>query len=256
MNGGETISSPTPRAARLRNVLRGLSDVVFPPVCLHCEGLVVESRLRHLCARCEPLIARVRSPHCTTCGHPFYGEIEGERLCTHCDGLRPAYRRGRTVVLFKGPARALVHALKYHHALHVMPDIEAVIRGHAEILDYVRDAILVPVPLHPTKERHRGYNQGLLLAQAFARAAGGGTRVEPLLKRVRVTQSQTQFNREARRANLKNAFALSGVAPINPDHHYLLIDDVFTTGSTLNACAAVLREAGCLNLDVLTFGHG
>lgn len=243
-------------SASLTTLLHGLRDVVFPPVCLECGGLVKHVELRHICERCAPRIFFVRDPHCLTCGHPFFGQVEGERICPHCDGLHPAYREGRTCVLFKGPARHLVHTLKYNRGLHVLADIEAVIRRHPAILDYVRGKTLVPVPLHPAKQRSRGYNQSRLLAESFARAAGGDTQIVPFLQRVRETGSQTRLNRAARRSNLKNAFAPLPGAAINPDLTYLLVDDVFTTGSTLNACARVLRRAGCLNLDVVTFGHG
>lgn len=237
-------------------LLRGFTDIVFPPVCLQCGGLVEGGRLRHVCVRCEPLIHRVEPPSCTTCGSPFFGEVEGERMCPHCEGLRPLYGEGRTVTLFKGPARALVHELKYHHGHHVLADLEEVARGSAHVMEFIRGTVLVPVPLHPRKERERGYNQTVLLAGVLARAAGGATRVEPLLRRVVDTPSQTAFDRKARRANLKNAFALARGATINPSSPYTLVDDVFTTGSTLNSCSGVLRQAGALNLNVVTFGHG
>jgi predicted amidophosphoribosyltransferase len=82
------------------------------------------------------------------------------------------------------------------------------------------------------------------------------TRVQEPLRRVIDTPTQTALDRRTRRANLKNAFALRSGAAINPACHYILVDDVFTTGSTLNACAGVLRRAGCRKLDVVTFGHG
>ena len=91
---------------------------------------------------------------------------------------------------------------------------------------------------------------------ALARAAGPGARVESLLRREVDTVSQTHHDRRQRQANLKNAFALARPGELNPDQHIILVDDVFTTGSTLNSCALVLRRAGCLNLDVITFGHG
>lgn len=235
---------------------RGLAGVVFPPVCVHCRGLVETGPYGHVCEACADRIEFVAAPHCSTCGHPFYGAVEGERMCPHCEGLAPAYREGRTAVLLKGPVRALVHELKYHRGLHLLADIAAIFRARPELLDWVRGAVLVPVPLHPRKERDRGYNQSRLLADTLAAAAGGGTRVEALLGRAVDTPSQTGFDRQTRRDNLKNAFALASGAAITPGQHYLLVDDVFTTGSTLNSCAQVLRHAGCLNLDVITLGHG
>jgi ComF family protein len=241
----------------LTRCLRGLSDVVFPPVCVQCRALVEDGgEFRHLCASCAVQLHFVEPPHCSTCGHPFYGEVEGERMCPHCATLEPAYREGRTAVLFKGPARALIIELKYHHGLHVIADLAAIFRRAQRLCAFVRDAILVPVPLHARKERDRGYNQSLLLAMALAEAAGGRTRVEAILRRRVDTQTQTAFDRRTRQANLKNAFALAPGAAITPAQHYILVDDVFTTGSTLNSCASQLRRVGCLNLDVVTFGHG
>jgi len=240
---------------------RGVSDVVFPPVCVHCRGLVegegaAPGGFRHLCARCARQIDFVTEPHCLTCGHPFYGEVEGERLCPHCEGLAPAYREGRTAVLSKGPARALIHEFKYHRGIHVLGDMAEIFRRSPHVLALARGATLVPVPLHPRKERERGYNQSALLAAELARVAGGGARVRALLRRTVDTETQTHRDRRARQANLKNAFALARGAGLNPAQHLILVDDVFTTGSTLNSCALALRRAGCLNLDVVTFGHG
>ncbi len=236
---------------------RALRDVVFPPSCLHCGGLVTEvSPLRHLCEGCAPLILRVEPPACPCCGHPFFGEASGERLCVHCEGLLPAFREGRTAVLFRGPARALVHELKYRRGLFVLEDLAGLLATHPHTADFLRGAVLVPVPLHPRKHRERGYNQSHELAAAAAACLGAGTRVAQLLRRVSDTQTQTNLDREQRRANLKNAFALAPGAVITTDLRHVLLDDVFTTGSTLNACAAVLRRAGVVTVDVCTFGHG
>ncbi|HTX67160.1 MAG TPA: ComF family protein [Opitutaceae bacterium] len=234
---------------------RTAGDLLFPPVCVHCGGLVEGGALRHLCPRCERLVVVVRPPCCRICGHPFAGEAAGGRTCMHCAELEPLFREGRTCVLLRGPGRALVHALKYHHAPHVLEDMAVLIRA-AGVADHVRGAVLVPVPLHPRKERERGYNQSRLLAECLAAAAGGTTRVAEPLRRVVDTPTQTRLDRRTRQGNLKNAFALRGGAGINAADRYVLVDDVFTTGSTLNACAAVLRRAGALNLDVVTFGHG
>jgi ComF family protein len=177
-------------------------------------------------------------------------------MCPKCEGLDPAFREGRTAVLFKGPARALVIELKYHRGLHVLEDMAEIFRRATHVLELARGGVLVPVPLHPRKARERGYNQAMLLAETLARVAGAGTTVEPILRRVVDTETQTAFDRRTRMANLKNAFALANGAELNPSLHYLVVDDVFTTGSTLNSCARTLRRAGALNLDVITFGHG
>jgi ComF family protein len=149
-----------------------------------------------------------------------------------------------------------VHALKYRQGLHVLEDIAAVVAAVPGCADHLRGAVLVPVPLHPRKLRERTYNQSLLLAETFARVTGTAAGVALLLRRTVDTDSQTHYDRKARQQNLKNAFALVRGAAINAADRYVLIDDVFTTGSTLNACAKVLRRAGGVNVDVLTFGHG
>lgn len=236
--------------------MRDTLDVVFPPVCVHCAGVVEGGRLRHLCPACERELRIATAPHCTTCGHPFEGEMLGNRECPHCELLVPEFGEGRTAVLLKGAGRSLVHALKYHHGLHILGDLTAIMASVPGYAEYLRDTVLVPVPLHPRKLRERGYNQGRLLAECCAQAVAGQAQIKELLVRVTDTISQTHFDRATRQQNLKNAFALAPGATINPRLNYLLVDDVFTTGSTLNACATVLRRAGCERLDVITFGHG
>ncbi len=243
-------------ATRWQQVGRGLADVVFPPVCVHCRGLVEDSPLRQVCATCAEQITVITDPRCMTCGHPFFGELEGERMCPHCADLAPAFREGRAIVLLKGPARALVHEFKYHHGLHVLEDMAVLFARSPGLAEWIDGATLVPVPLHARKERERGYNQSQLLAECLNRATGGRAEVCNLLRRLADTETQTHRDKRDRQANLKNAFALAEGVTISPGHQYLLIDDVFTTASTLNSCARVLRRAGGLNLDVITFGHG
>lgn len=237
-------------------LVRGFGDVVFPPTCVHCRGLVAsESTYRHLCFKCASQLDYVHAPHCSTCGHPFYGVVEGERMCPHCEGLAPAFNEGRTAVLLKGPARALVHELKYHRGLHVVADMEEIFRRAPRVLELARGAVIVPVPLHSRKARERGYNQSALIAESLARVAENAV-VRDLLRRTVDTVSQTHHDRRTRQSNLKNAFALAPGVTISAAQHYLLVDDVFTTGSTLNSCAQTIRRAGGLKLDVVTFGHG
>ncbi len=236
--------------------LDGVVDLAFPRSCVACASLVEGDRFRHLCERCAGQLSFVQGPACVTCGHPFFGASEVDHLCPHCEGLAPAFNRGKTALLCRGPARDLVHELKYHRGVYLRDDIEVIFRNCPSLIELARGAVLVPVPLHPRKLRERGFNQSAMIAEALLRAADGEARIETALVRDIDTQSQTAFDRRTRMANLKNAFALSPKAIINCTHHYILVDDVFTTGSTLNGCARVLRRAGALNLDVVTFGHG
>jgi ComF family protein len=240
----------------LRFWRRGIEDVVFPPVCLHCRGLVEGGAYRHLCVRCASAIEFARRPLCPTCGHPHYGSLEGDRQCPHCINLDPAYGQGRTAVLLRGPVRSLLIEFKYRGGRYVLGDLATMLAQSRDVIDHVRDAVLVPVPLHPRRQRERGYNQSELLARVLAMAAGGATRTEKALRRISDTRSQTSFGRRARQANLKNAFALSSRGILNPRLRHILVDDVFTTGSTLNSCARMLRRAGCKRLDVVTLAHG
>lgn len=242
--------------ALVETAWRAATDLVFPRSCVACAGVVEENDYRHLCPRCAAQLAWVSTPGCETCGHPFYGAVGGEAICVHCQGLDPAFRRGRTAVLCRGPARALIHELKYRRGLHVLEDFETIFRRCPAVLEICRGAVLVPVPLHRRKFRERGYNQSALIAEALVRASDDAARVGFWLERQVDTISQTGFDRRARQENLKNAFALAVDADIKTHAHIVLVDDVFTTGSTLNGCARVLRRAGCLNLDVVTFGHG
>jgi ComF family protein len=182
--------------------------------------------------------------------------IEENRLCPHCETLVPQFGEGKTAILLQGPGRSLVHALKYHHGLHVLEDITAIMRRATGYADWLRGAVLVPVPLHSRKRRERSYNQSLLLAECCVQATDGQTEVQELLRRIVDTESQTHYDRDTRQENLKNAFALAPGATINPVQRYVLVDDVFTTGSTLNSCSTALRRRGALSIDVVTFGHG
>lgn len=240
------------KAKRLGNALL---DVAFPASCAGCGGLVDGSPLSHVCDRCFARIHVIEDPRCLTCGYPFFGEAESHGDCQHCVKLRPRFSRGWAVALFRGPIRDLIYALKYNDGLWALDDLGRIAEYAEGLGDFLDDGILVPVPLHARKQRERGYNQSALLAESIA-SRFAGVRLESILERVIDTPSQTQFNRDERYRNLRNAFSLVPKRAIDPAQRYIIVDDVFTTGSTLNACAAALRKAGAKRVDVLTLGHG
>lgn len=158
-------------------------------------------------------------------------------------------------MLVEGVARDLVHAFKYEGARYLIKDFRRLFEMNAEIKAYIREAILVPVPLHPRKLRERGFNQSLELCKQLA-AIESSASIADVLKRVVDTPSQTLFSREKRLKNLRKAFVLEEDANVSPEDRYIIVDDVFTTGSTLNSCARPLKKAGIQRIDILTLGHG
>ena len=234
--------------------LESFLDLLYPRSCVHC-GEAAEGGFPHLCAPCSRRIHWVRAPACPVCGHPFFGMMEADRTCPHCLTLRPAFGSGCTGVLVRGPVRALVHGIKYRRELHLLRDVRLALERAEELLAFAAGAVLAPVPLHPRKRRERGFNQSRLLAELLASLAGAEAVEEPLV-RVVDTESQTRFDRRQRRENLKNAFAISPGFALSRKKRYVLVDDVFTTGSTLNACAITLRRGGARQVDVATLGHG
>ncbi len=181
--------------------------------------------------------------------------LAGPRVCPHCTELDPLFEQGKTLFLAKGPARSIIHVLKYQHGFYALEDVKTMIARTPYYKNYFKGAILVPVPLHSTKERERGFNQSLMIAKSLNEATTAKG-LQELLVRTVYTQTQTQLSRVARLQNVKNAFALASDAVVIPNRTYILIDDVFTTGSTLNSCAAVLLEAGATQIKVATLGHG
>lgn len=209
---------------------------------------------RWICDECSAGIDWVNEPACLTCGYPFHGILAVSRQCPHCNDLDPSWSEGRTLALYSGPTRELIQHFKYKGARHLIHDIQVLCRQSPGLIEWLQGATLVPVPLHKRKLRERGYNQSLLIARMLARAIGGS--VADVLQRVKDTQTQTRLSRQKRAGNMRKAFSLRADAVLDPSATYVVVDDVFTTGATLNACCATLAAAGVSTLRVLTLAHG
>lgn len=181
--------------------------------------------------------------------------MASDRACPKCKELKPVYNEGRTVILVEGVSRELIHGFKYNGSTFLLRDFQAIFENCRWLPSYLEGARLVPVPLHPRKFRERGFNQSEELCRAL-------TRIQPtaslanILVRTIDTPSQTRFSRKERLRNLKMAFRLAPGVSLNPEDRYIIVDDVFTTGSTVNSCARVLRKERIQRIDILTLGHG
>ena len=225
----------------LKDRLRPLLDVVFPPRCVYCGGLG-----SYLCHRCREEARLIGSAICIRCGNPM--TVRG--VCSHCRVDPPEPLRGiRGLFFYKGPIGQSIRSLKYHGVRGLAP----ILGGY--LADYLREHpipidALIPVPLHPERQAARGFNQSELLARAVTEVLNIPTRTD-ILRRVRATQSQIFLNRAQRRRNVAGAFAVAHGVDLR-GRTLLLIDDVATTGATLRACALPLHEAGAEAVWALT----
>lgn len=240
-------------ATRWRRAVEALTQLVFPRVCAACEGALDDHERGVVCGRCWSRVRRLREPQCARCGHP--ARMRGD--CPGCALLPPFVRAARSYCWVPDDtSSAMLAALKYHGWVAVAESLGERMARLPWPPDVLAErAALLPVPLAAEKQRARGYNQAEALAGAVARAWGIPVWTDVIL-RTRATPSQTRLTPGERLANVHGAFSLGAdAAPRIRGRHLVLVDDVLTTGATLNACATVLFEAGARTLSYLTFGR-
>jgi ComF family protein len=235
---------------RLGQVLRLFLDMLIPPRCPSCGAITSEQGA--LCADCWQHLRFLGPPHCACCGQPFPLDVGAEARCPRCLTRPPRFDRARAVFRYDEASRPLI--LRFKHA-----DRIAVARPFARWMARAGGALLaeadllVPVPLHPWRLFRRRYNQAALLALELSRLSG--VPVWPdALRRIRATPPQGRLSGRARHRNVRGAFRLRQPQAV-AGRRILLIDDVMTTGATLEECARLLRMGGASGVDVLTLAR-
>lgn len=239
---GRTVLS---RAARLA------LDIALPTLCVSCREPVDGEGV---CALCWARLSFIERPYCPRLGIPFVYDPGPDMLSMEAIASPPAYLRARAAVRYDDVARTLVHALKYQDRTDLAPAMGRwMTRAGGELL--AGADMLVPVPLHWRRAWRRRYNQSGALARVIERQSGVKVRGE-VLRRVRATEQQIGLSRAQRATNVQGAFQVS------PDRQsdvqgrrIILIDDVLTSGATLDACARALLRAKAAQVDVLVFAR-
>lgn len=233
-----------------RQIGRSLVDGVLPPRCLACGEIVGEPD--SLCGRCWAAMTFFAPPWCAVCGLPFPHPMGEGAVCAECARERASWDRARAVMRYDKHSRRLVLALKHADRTHLAKALGGWMhRAGGEILD--RADFIVPVPLHWTRLFARRYNQAGLLAHAI-HAAGGPPVAPDWLVRRRRTPSQGRLGALARARNVRGAFALRPGRSV-AGKRLVIVDDVLTTGATIEECARVLRREGAGFVGVLTLAR-
>ncbi|MBU5638067.1 ComF family protein [Geomonas sp. Red69] len=240
--------------------LRPLLDLLFPPLCHACKGAIPVAGADSvpprplICAGCLGKISFLESPLCTLCGAPFATDRGSDHLCGACLA-HPPFHTCRSAAVLEGPLQDLIHRFKYGGKMHLADPLGVLTFQRVE--QFLRQAgadCVVPVPLHRKRLRQRGYNQSQLLAEVLGKKLKV-PQVVGNLRRLRWTEPQTGLDAGDRVTNVKDAFGV-GEPKALAGKRVLLVDDVFTTGSTLGACVDALREAEVAAVAAVTVARG
>jgi len=232
-----------------------LLDWFYPPHCYHCGVPLSGTRGSLLCAACARWLAdaRIAEPGCPVCGLAYDDDSEPGAPCVNCLARDPNFDVARGVFTYAGPAAPLIRAFKFYGQFFLGPRLLDQVFESGWMPPGLEGAnVVVPVPLHPRRERERGYDQARILARSLARHL----RLPMLpraLRRVRYTDQQALLSSRQRWENVRGAFA-PGRHPVERKN-VLLVDDVMTTGATASECAHVLKKAGARGVCVLTLAR-
>lgn len=253
----------------LQRISQEFLHTVFPPKCLIC-GDYYDSRQAHagldasypfsdltelyFCEPCRKDLTPIAPPFCSRCGLPFVSREGDNHTCSECLLEKKYFRRARAFGIYEGSLMESIHMLKYRKKSSLARPLSALAREtFFQFWDVGEIDLLVSVPLHVKRLRERGFNQAYLLIRSWAKK--DGITLDGLtLCRSRRTEPQTTLSRPERRKNIKGAFSLRHSEKIM-GRKILLVDDVYTTGATVNECARVLMKAGAEFVDVLTLAR-
>ena len=235
------------------NLLRFSLDLLFPDICRCCGCLVEESPLvRGICRECLLEVEYLETNVCCRCGTPFPRGVLGGHHCSACLKKPPSYDRAVSIAVYDKTVRKLLRNLKYGADTRTTPALRTISAPflQAESCNY---DLIIPVPLSRSRLRQRGLNQSLVLARILF--ADSRRLIRPtVLRRVRNTVPQTGLGGEERRRNLKGAFQVYDMKAVS-GKHIVLVDDVYTTGTTVEECSRTLKIGGAARVEVVTFAR-
>lgn len=239
----------------LSEIARAGLNLVFPIYCQGCGTKLPYHNRKYLCRGCLEQIGFNRPPFCIRCGRPLSGEEDIKTLCPDCLNQSHYFERAWQCCQYQGLTKELIHKFKYERRLFLKgPLVELLDSFTRNYIDYKEIDAIIPVPLHRVKINRRGFNQAALLSEGLSRKLGVDFLISSLLK-IKKTRPQANLNKMERLSNIKGAFRAKEDADLK-GKRLLLIDDVFTTGTTADECSKVLTAAGAKAVWVLALARG
>lgn len=235
---------------------RQLADLVYPPdiYCIGCSRPLAPGRLYSMCDDCLAEISWANGKLCAGCGRPLE-EWYPDRFCSECINRDRSFDAGMTCFLYKDTERNVIKDLKYHGKSYLARILSEIMADKADA-SHAECDIIIPVPMYRKKEKSRGYNQAGLLAEFLADRLGIPYR-DDILIRKRDTQPMNRLNSRERRRNLDDAFCIrQGTEAGIKGRRIMLVDDIFTTGTTTEKCSSVLKAGGALSVTVMSLASG
>ncbi len=225
-------------------------DLVYPPCCALCKVRIYDDR-EVVCEECVLALLPIDAPYCERCGQSLGGPVA---TCAACPGRTFYFDGALSGFEFNRPLQDLIHQLKYRNRPGIGRFLGSLLGKRVERdPDFPHITAVVPVPLHPLRKRERGYNQSEYIAQGISDETGVPI-LEDGLVRNRNTPTQTSLTPEARLANVERVFEAVRVDAVRGST-VALVDDIFTTGATINSCARTLLQAGTERVFALTVAH-
>jgi ComF family protein len=235
-------------------VLTALAELLFPTLCLSCSKVLPERGGHSFCTDCFAGIRFITAPLCPVCGIPYPAEESPDHACGSCILKKGHIGSARSLGVYESILHDAVHAFKYRGNLTLGERLGRLMAEHDYPSFRVRDySLILPVPLHPRRLRQRGFNQSVILAREVSRRHGVAMDFRTL-RRIVDTESQAGLKKEERRSNIRKAFAVTDPERIR-GQNILLVDDVYTTGSTLGECAKTLLKGGAEAVGALTLAR-
>ena len=241
-----------PRSHTLMSFLSALDHTLFPRRCPACRTFIDGEGI--LCSLCESSLWAVPEPVCRCCGIPFPRHAR-HQLCGACFQTPPMYDQARASFFHGAAIRDAIYQFKFGPSPGIGAQaLLSLCMSHGAPPRFpFQNALVVPVPLHPRKQRKRTFNQSALLARAIARAEPHG-RFAPVLERIKVTDEQRRLSVPSRQKNVRGAFQVRSCETVR-ERDVFLVDDILTTGATIQACAKALRKGGAKRIHVWTISR-